>query len=363
MLSSTSNSNDRLPACARWGLSWLLAVALTVLVLSAAEYFLRSKGFVPSMADSIDLWAQQRLRIDRAPTPPIVALGTSRIQMGLDLNVLERRAGTSAVQLAIDGVSFVPVLQQLASDDTFTGTVLVSLTESILEQPGLEDTARRWLAAYAAMAQRIEFNPFPLWEARLSTFVNSRLALRTEGAPPYVILQHALTRSGSYSAYLTLRETRERLGDYTLVPQPGYYAWRVKEHFGENVFTRKVSYEEFVQAYNAAIEQLKPNAVNRFLTILDRIMASVAAIEKRGGRVIFVRFPTDKMVWEIDRRRFPRATFWQRLVDRHPRTIHFKDYPELDSFALPDGSHLDMRDRKTFTAALADIIERRFGWQ
>lgn len=363
MLSSTSNSNERLPASRHWGLTWLVAVVLTVLVLSATEYFLRSKGFVPSMADSIDLWAQQRLRIDRAPTPPIVALGTSRIQMGLDLDLLGRRAGTSVVQLAIDGVSFVPVLQQLASDDTFTGTVLVSLTESILEQPRREDTARQWLSAYIALAQRIEFNPFPVWEARLSTFVNSRLALRTEGAPPYVVLKHALTNTGSYSAFLTLRETRERLGDYTLVPQPGYYAWRVKEHFGENLFTRKVSYEEFVQAYRAATEQLKPHAVDPFLTVLDRIMASVAAIEKRGGRVIFVRFPTDKMVWEIDRRRFPRARFWQPLVDRHSRTIHFKDYPELDRFALPDGSHLDMRDRASFTSALADIIERRFGWQ
>jgi hypothetical protein len=334
------------------------------MVAGGAEFYLRANAYKPSMADSAALWVQQRVRVDQVSSPPVVALGASRIQLGLDLEVLESRAGTSAVQLAIDGSSFVPVLQQLAADENFTGTVIASLTESIIEEPWREDRTREWLAAYTSMSRRLQFNPFPLWEARMETFVNSHLALRTEDAPPYVVLHNALTRSGHYTGYLTTRDTRERLGDYTLVLQPQFYAARVMRHFGkENVIIGSVNFEQFQQAYGVAIEQLRPFDDARFLAMLAHIMNAVAAIEQRGGRVVFVRFPSDKMVWQIDRRRFPRARFWQPLVDRHPRTIHFKDYPELDSFALPDGAHLDMRDRAMFTDALADIIERRFGWQ
>lgn len=364
MLSFTSNSNERLPALTHWGHSWLLAIAITLSVLVAAELFLRGKAYSPSMADSADLWVQQRVRVDQARTPPIVALGASRIQLGLDLSVLEQRAGTAAVQLAIDGSSFVPVLEQLAADAAFRGTVLVSLTELVLEEPWREQRSQQWVSAYTTMARRLTLNPFPLWEARLATFVDSRLALRTEGAPPYVILRDAIARAGDYSAYLTTRETRERLGDYTLVQQPQFYAGRVMRHFGQQgVVQGPVNYEQFERAYTAAIERLEPLANTRFLAVLERIMASASAIEERGGRVIFVRFPSDKMVWQIDRRRYPRATFWQALAERHGRTLHFKDYPELDRFALPDGSHLDVRDRATFTTALADVIEHRFGWQ
>ncbi len=364
MLSSTSSSDERRPAVGRWGRSWLLALGLTALVTGGAEVYLRSKAYAPSMADSAALWVQQRVRVDQASSPPVVALGASRIQLGLDLAVLASRTGAPAIQLAIDGSSFVPVLQQLAEDENFTGTVLVSLSEPILEEPWREERTRDWLAAYTSMSRRLRFNPFPLWEVRMETFVNSHLALRTEGAPPYVILRNALTRPGLYKGYLTTRDTRERLGDYTLVRQPQFYAARVMRHFGEQqVISGSVNFEQFQQAYGEAIEALQPRDGARFLTVLKRIMTAVAAIEQRGGRVIFIRFPTDKLVWQIDQRRFPRERFWRPLAERHPRTIHFQDYPELARFSLPDGSHLDTRDRAAFTAALADVIEREYGWR
>ncbi|MFV2057737.1 MAG: hypothetical protein ACC707_14820, partial [Thiohalomonadales bacterium] len=82
----------------------------------------------------------------------------------------------------------------------------------------------------------------------------------------------------------------------------------------------------------------------------------VKRIEARGTSVFFVRFPTDKLIWEIDRARYPRNNFWNKIAQRHPRSIHFRDYPSLSKFSLPDGSHLDVGDKKAFTLALLAII-------
>jgi len=66
--------------------------------------------------------------------------------------------------------------------------------------------------------------------------------------------------------------------------------------------------------------------------------------------------PTDKLVWEIDRKRGPKNIFWDNLKNRNLKLIHFSDYPELSKFDPPDGSHIDYRDKKLFTEYLFRII-------
>lgn len=43
------------------------------------------------------------------------------------------------------------------------------------------------------------------------------------------------------------------------------------------------------------------------------LMGYVKKIEDRGGKVIFVRLPWDKLIWKMDEKRFPREKFWNEL--------------------------------------------------
>ena len=55
-----------------------------------------------------------------------------------------------------------------------------------------------------------------------------------------------------------------------------------------------------------------------------------------------------------------RARYWDRLAEHTGAiTIHFHDLPRVRELPLPDGSHLDLRDAPTFTAALLDELARR----
>ncbi|WP_417851434.1 hypothetical protein [Thalassoglobus sp.] len=86
----------------------------------------------------------------------------------------------------------------------------------------------------------------------------------------------------------------------------------------------------------------------------------VQQIASRGGRVVFVRFPTSGEHWVLDNSQYPKSEYWDRMAAfTSAETIHFTDVPALTQFELPDTSHLDYRDAPAFTNRLLDELEKR----
>lgn len=73
-------------------------------------------------------------------------------------------------------------------------------------------------------------------------------------------------------------------------------------------------------------------------------------------RLLYVRFPTSGLCWEIGEARRPKFMFWDKFkqVSVAP-TIHFLDHETLQ-YKLADGSHLDKSQKSTFTVSLYKII-------
>ena len=80
----------------------------------------------------------------------------------------------------------------------------------------------------------------------------------------------------------------------------------------------------------------------------------------RGGRVVFVRFPTSGAGSEVDKRNFPKADFWDVFEKASGALVlHHEDVPRLRGFTTPDWSHLDQVDAARFTGALlAELVDR-----
>jgi hypothetical protein len=90
---------------------------------------------------------------------------------------------------------------------------------------------------------------------------------------------------------------------------------------------------------------------------LDHVNDLVDRIQQRGGQVIFVRMPTDKLIWKFDNKSYPRDEFWDIFASNtSAATIHFRDYADLQGQDLPDGSHIDQRDKKHFTGNLVRVL-------
>ncbi len=107
----------------------------------------------------------------------------------------------------------------------------------------------------------------------------------------------------------------------------------------------------------ATIAALPTPSESLYMQRAATIEEDAAAIESRGGHVIFVVLPTSGLITEMEAKQFPRQKFWDRfVVMTHSRALHFEDVPMMKKCPVPDGSHIDYRNRGPLTVALLDAL-------
>lgn len=358
MRSSISNSDGRLPRLP-WRRTHAVALLLLVGFVLSMELSLAGRGFEATALDTEALWQKHRVRAGRLGKQALILLGASRIQLDLDLDVLPARSGLEPVQLTIDGSSFVPVLEGLAADPSTTGTFLVSYKDHLI--PGNEQIDRA--SAYQSNYERLERSALPdstVSEAFLFSAVGRRLRSFADGARPLSTLLIRVLDPSATPQYLITRYDRSRLADYSLVPMPGFYYKMVLRSLGNNALQlpRNPTHQDLEFILHREISRLKPAGREAFERGMVHVESLVRKIQQRGGEVVFVVMPSSGLVRDIERKRYPRARFWDHFARQtEAKTYHFEDYPTLSHFHCPDGSHLDYRDRKKFTEALGEIIK------
>jgi hypothetical protein len=97
---------------------------------------------------------------------------------------------------------------------------------------------------------------------------------------------------------------------------------------------------------------------------IEEMYAMADRIAARGGRVIFLRLPSNVEVKSREEHWWPRASWWDEFANpagseaRHP-AIHYRDEPSLAKFAPPDGDHLGKLQAIDFSKRLGRILVRR----
>jgi hypothetical protein len=106
-------------------------------------------------------------------------------------------------------------------------------------------------------------------------------------------------------------------------------------------------------------EQANEMYTNNMEDYLGRTRESVDRIRERGGRVIFLRFPSSDWIRESEREFSPRPGFWDQIIARSGAPgIHFEDYPQLSEFKCPEWSHLTGADAVKFSRRLMPILDQ-----
>ena len=327
---STSNSKRR----THWRRTWLLAALLVVALLGSYELYWRSRGFVPAISDDADLWGLARSRVRAEDPGEVVLVGASRLQLGIDPALFAEVYGRKPVQLSVDGSSCIPVLQDLSLDEHFRGLVICEVSPWTFFT-GLDPVAGKQAEYVRHYEQRSASASI---EQILRGWVQLHLVLRL----PDVTINRMLgslfngkpLRPGSY--IVTLPD-RSRRADYTQIDTADLSRYREDR-------TRQAGYGI---------------AADQFHRDLETLEAMVARIQQRGGRVVFLVMPTSGSVRQIEESRLPRARYWDVLAARtRAVTIHFADDPSLQ-FECPEGSHLDYRDAREFTKALAVVLKAK----
>ena len=325
----------------------LLAALLVVAFVVGREIQVRRAGYGLSYNDDDSLWASQHRRIYQPAAAGPVFIGSSRIKFDVDLATWTRLTGQVPVQLALTGTSPRPVLTALGNDPNFRGTLLVDVTDQLFFAPDgapQERKAHERLRAWPkwSLAQQASF-----W---LNEKLESRLVMLDEEE-------------------LTLNAFFKKL---PLSNRPGVHSFPAfADNFATNgpnrqsAFTTSFIHSPAKQAQMkaawlqlGAAERKRGAGGDTLLAQLRTIKRAVDQIRGRGGRVLFLHFPSTGVFRATEIHGYPRALFWDRLLAyTHTPGIYYADYPALAHFNCPEWSHLAPVDAAAFTEALVPIVK------
>jgi len=334
-----------------WGRIFVGAVLIFALLLGCWEAYWRAYGVHPSITNNYGLWAIQRRRIDAGEGDGTVLLGASRVFFDIQLPVWERLAGRRPIQLAIEGTSPLPFLEDLADDPRFTGHVLVGVAPDVFFS-GYQ--YRGGVLSYMhkeSPSQRVgQWLSMHLVEPYFA-FDDPDFALET------VLARQPWPARPGKRWFTEVRKLADSEADRNT------HLW---SKVGDDLKYREMARNIWREGFVPSDEDPTPEeALKAETEEIGRAAKAVAKLRARGVKVLFVRMPSTGEYLAYENRAFPRARSWDRLlaVTGAPG-IHFEDYPQLrpdvQGYYLPEWSHMVRADGERVTAALYRIIERDF---
>lgn len=336
MLSSTSSSDTAHADGRGWLATWACAFALAAIALLLVERHWRAQGHVPTVLDSMQLWSVQRERVYGSTPQPLVLLGASRMEYGVDVKVLrDALPRYKPVMLAINGLYPLAVLRDLAQDENFHGVVLCDI-----ESNGLLELFRDVQQKYVDYYHRRWTPSWHLHRVLLSAWQRAALIANPDFGV-VASLKRAVAGGAPFRNYVDYDANRSGDIDYTRTDPEA-----TRRHFAETV--------------EGNIARLPKTTPEQWLAGVAPVFDWVRAIQARGGTVIFYESPTQGLTREINDRLYPRAQYWDRFAAASPApVVSANAIPALANTPLPDDSHIDFHDKAAYTRALVDALVER----
>ncbi|HYP07684.1 MAG TPA: hypothetical protein VER03_15735 [Bryobacteraceae bacterium] len=298
---------------------------LLAFVLLTTEIFWRLAGWGPAIND-IELWMATRARVNN-DSNAVVLLGSSRVLCGLHPDVLNRELlGYRTYSLAVSGADPMPVLEDLARDTKFRGTVVCENVEA----QGFERYPFRQLPRPLEFAQ----SPLPDAFKKLFYFASAQLTSRRNSAWG---LMSTLGQAG---------QTADTTTASRFVP--------LRYTAGDAVLQRRRNRVRLLERYQTWKRQA-PYSTDE--SVLAQVPKWVAQIRARGGNVVFVRMPTGGDVQRLSASLY--GEYAKQFATQFKPYVDCDNEPALKGFASTDESHLDADAALEFSVAFARTLRER----
>ena len=352
MHSSTSNSDSgqlagfkrEVPTKPLFSLVWL-AMATSFVIFIGIEIHARNSGVVPSRANDMIFWNNHRLLLDDTPKNTTVLAGASRITFGFDLDTWEDEVGNRPFNLGLHGASFIPMLKDYALNTEHNGIIICSVAGGFT-----------FADSNAFFVERIGKAVDDLEASRRS------ITVRGHGLTAELLqARFAALNVDAYSPIQILRDTfrpSPRTNERAMFFVP--YTYRHTED-NQDMFVVDFSDPFHLQEWDGLhknvltyLELGKPRTAR---SVVDQITTYIETIERRGGEVVFVKFPTSRFMKDWEDRRFPRDKYWDIIIEETGcRGFHYLDNTNTRDLFPPDGSHLLPLQAKVFTRELVKFV-------
>lgn len=346
MHSSTSNFERLIPNISWKPIFWATLI-ITGGVTIGWELYVRSQGYRPTLNDSFALWADERAKLR---DDSLVLIGASRTLFNIDLEILEEGLGQKPLQLAFTGSSFYPILEDLASDEGFKGTIIIGVVPPMLPVPGgpLMDRPKEALRVWkkSSISESIGQDIALFLEEHIAFLKQEDLTLGILlGKLPIPNRPNAQI-APAFPPYFATIERNRRYRMIDACAQPGPLQTQVQQTWPP-LFSPPPP-PSFVDPELFA-KQMMEGGIAHF----NNVVNLVRRVKDRGCKVVFVRHPSTDLLRELERQAAPRKQIWDPLLERTQSPgIHFEDHEELAHFPCPEWSHLSNDDSIEYTKRL-----------
>ena len=341
MASSTfsSSAGDRLQAMP-WHRFFLRGFVLFLAVVIVFEVFWRAQGFSPQIKNDYSLWKQTLVEALETDFKAVVLVGASRVMQGIHLATLNTALpeGHRAYQLAKSGASPLPTLRLFANHTQFSGTVLIDVTPRILFRTGAEHRGlSRWVRTFAQEVDttRVAAEPFyKQLEMALKMWMERNLLIAGWQLSPGTLFKALKTHSLPKPRHCWFLPDRTQMMDYSIIDPLAVRQQKIR-----------------------VTANTERSTTSEHAKMREELAQDIETIRRRGGKVLFVRMPTEGRLREIEQEKFPREAYWEDLLIRTQSSgIHFEDHPTLQGYNCIDASHIDSELAPQFTLAFAEIL-------
>ena len=331
--------------------SAILMLVFVATVVISWELYLRNTGIKISYDDGPPLWSHKRDMVYEPSDKAVVFIGSSRMKYDLDIPTWEKNTNCHAVQLAIEGSSPRPVLEDLANDPNFKGRLIVDATEGLF---------------FSSHGNRRPNENIKYYHDRTPA-QQASFALNRVLESQFVFLDKD---NFSLNAQLDALEIPSRPGVFMMPIFPMDFQQNTfdRQMYMTDKFERDTNLQNRVsgiwQFFNSMSEGAPPMSAAELDAIFQSVKTAIDKIKARGGAVLFLRPPCSGPELEGESKAYPREKYWDRLlaITGCPG-IHYADYPAIDHFICPEDSHLKVQDAAVFTQNIIQILEQEKGWK
>jgi hypothetical protein len=338
-----------------------IAVVVTIVVIVATaawELHARWLGYAPTLNENEDLWTITRRKVE---PESIVIIGDSRAWFDVDLDEFQKGLGKRPIQLAAPGSTTFPVLDDLAKDQSFHGTIICSFVPMLfLAPPGSPPMER------AEKNVKRSHNQTPAQHASeyLGMWLEEQLAflkpddLSLEGFLNQLPIPNRPSAQvpPTFPPYFQTEDRERRARMWEKCAEPGSELAKRIQQIWIPLFTPPPPPSYIPK--DVFMAEIKEGIEKRFADVT----AAVEKIRARGGKIVFVRFPNSGGLKELEDKITPRQQTWDPLLQMtHAPGIYYSDFPDLSGFNCPEWSHLSAADSVEFTKRLIPHLRPALG--
>ncbi|WP_248723670.1 hypothetical protein [Seonamhaeicola sp. ML3] len=335
--------------------SLITALALTIVSITIWEGYWRTQTdyYIAYLEDDRNLWSQERAKVETATAEDIILLGASRTGYNFNTHVWEEVQGVKPIHLTANGKPPGPFLEDIVKNTSFNGTIVFGVTPVavfVFNGDRRWRVAEKWIDHYynRTHAQKLGF-------ALSKPLQRNLVMLSASEANSYnnLDLKSLIKR-------IYIDDNRIKGNNFKLV-NIGYNDEDrnliMFPRLTDNPIYQKEITDEWEKVIPIVLTEYSEDVEKTISKSIHNLSHLIKIFKNRGGKIIFVRHKAEAGWNKYSKRMMPRDKVWDRFIETvNCPSYHFEDYEFMSKHYLPDWSHMNAEDAKTYTRDMVNQL-------